>query len=134
MKQLDRVAKLYCRHVRAKLPFGGKSRSAYLAHLRQDVLTYLSTHPWAKQTELEEIFGSPEDIALSFLSELSYAEIMDRIRARNRAVRIVSSAACVALLLLIAMIIYMLIRNRQDMDGHFVITQAIDTLGLGWLL
>lgn len=134
MKQLDRIADTYCGHVRAKLPFGGKSRKDYLAHLRQDVLSYLSTHPWATQKELEEVFGSPEDIALSFLSELSYPEIMDRIRARNRAVRIVSFVACAALLLLIAMIVYMLIRNRQDMSGHFVITQAIDTFGRRWLL
>lgn len=134
MKQLERRADAYCRRVRAKLPFAGKSRRDYLTHMRQDVLGYLSNHPWAKQEELEEVFGSPEDIALSFLSELSYPEIMDRIRARNRAVRLVGAAVAAALLLLIVTIVYMLIRNRQDMDGYFVVTQAARTVRVGRFL
>ena len=124
MKQLERRARQYCRRVAKKLPFGGEKRKRYLESLQQDVNGYLSDHPWADAEELARVFGQPEQIAVAFVSEMSYAEINARFRARNRALWIVSGAVALAMLLLAAMIVYMIIRNRQDMNGHLVVTAA----------
>lgn len=124
MKRLERSASAYCRQVAKKLPFGGAKRRSYLLSLRQDALGYLSTHPWAEPAELREVFGSPEQIAVAFVSEMSYEEINDRFRARNRVLFLVSAAVVLSLLLLGAMIVYLIVRNRQDMDGHMIVTAA----------
>ena len=124
MKRLERRADAYCRAVRRALPLGGKQRRDYLGALRQDVLQYLSTHPWAGQEELAEQLGSPEQIAEAFLSEMSAAELKDRLLARRRVLRLTFAALGAAMLLLCAALAYMIIRNHQDMNGHFVVTQT----------
>lgn len=128
MKQLERRAAAYCRRIGRKLPFGGQRRQDYLQSLQEDVGRYLSAHPWAKPEELTETFGSPEQIAVAFLSEMDDREIYRRISARKRVVRLVFSGLVLALLLLTAALVYMILRNEQDMDGHFIITQAC-----GWV-
>lgn len=128
MKQLERRAAAYCRRIGRKLPFGGQRKQDYLQSLQEDVGRYLSAHPWAKPEELTETFGSPEQIAVAFLSEMDDREIYRRISARKRVVRLVFSGLVLALLLLTAALVYMILRNEQDMDGHFIITQAC-----GWL-
>lgn len=128
MKQLERRAAAYCRRIGRKLPFGGQRKQDYLQSLQEDVGRYLSAHPWAKPEELVETFGSPEQIAVAFLSEMDDREIYRRISARKRVVRLVFSGLILALLLLTAALVYMILRNEQDMDGHFIITQAC-----GWL-
>jgi len=128
MKQLERRAAAYCRRIGRKLPFGGQRKQDYLQSLQEDVGRYLSAHPWAKPEELAETFGSPEQIAVAFLSEMDDREIYRRISARKRVVRLVFSGLVLALLLLTAALVYMILRNEQDMDGHFIITQAC-----GWL-
>ncbi len=124
MKQLERRAAAYCRQVGKKLPIGGGRKKAYLQNLRTDVTAYLSTHPWAEQAELRSVFGEPEQIAVSFVSEMPYEEINAKFRARNRALRLVSAAVVLALLMLVGMIVYLILRNKQDMEGYFVVTEA----------
>ncbi len=124
MKQLEQRAAAYCRKVAKKLPFSGERKRAYIENLRNDVLGYLSSHPWADLGELAEQFGTPEAIAVAFVSEMSYTEINERFRARNRVVHLVLLALGIALLALVAMIVYLIVRNRQDMDGHFIVTAA----------
>lgn len=125
VKRLEQRAKRYCRHVARALPFGGAKKRGYLAAIKQDVLRYLSEHPWDGEEKLREVFGSPEQIAAAFVSEMPYEEINNRFRARNRALFIVSVAVILALLLLVGMIVYLIIRNQQDMDGYFVVTSAV---------
>lgn len=128
MKQLDQRAAAYCRRIGRKLPFGGQRKQDYLQSLQEDVGRYLSAHPWAKPEELAETFGTPEQIAVAFLSEMDDKEIYLRISARKRVVRLVFSGLVLALLLLSAALVYMILRNEQDMDGHFIITQACGCL------
>lgn len=133
MKQLEQRAAAYCRKVAKKLPFSGERKRAYLENLRNDVLGYLSSLPWANADELAEQFGTPEAIAVAFVSEMSYAEINERFRARNRVVHLVLLALGFSLLALVGMIIYLIIRNQQDMDGHFIVTAAKHAAGR-WFL
>lgn len=128
MKQLDQRAAAYCRRIGRKLPFGGQRKQDYLQSLQEDVGRYLSAHPWAKPEELAETFGTPEQIAVAFLSEMDDKEIYLRISARKRVVRLVFSGLVLALLLLSAALVYMILRNEHDMDGHFIITQACGCL------
>ena len=122
MKQLDRKAAAYCRRIGKKLPFGGQRKRCYLQSLQEDVARYLSTHPWAGEDGLTETFGSPEQIAVAFLSEMGDEEIYRRISARKRVVRLVVAGLGIALLLLTAALLYMILRNQQEVaEGHFVI-------------
>lgn len=122
MKQLEKVANAYCKTVAAAIPVHGKKRTEYLRNLRQDAMDYLSTHPWSKADDLCKRFGTPEDISIAFVSEMSMDEINERFRARNRVIKIAMAVAVLALLLLLGAIIWMLIRNHQDMSGYLVVT------------
>ncbi|MBQ1410972.1 MAG: hypothetical protein IIY94_06850 [Oscillospiraceae bacterium] len=124
MKQLDRQAAAYCRRIGRELPFGGQRKWDYLQSLQDDVGRYLSAHPWAKPEELAETFGTPEQIAVAFLSEMDDKEIYRRISARKRVVRLVILGLGLAIGMLAAALLYMILRNKYDMEGHFIITQA----------
>lgn len=122
MKRLDRTARAYCGAVRKKLPIRGPRRTAFLKSLRQDADEYLRTHPWATSEELADRFGAPEDIAVTFVSEMSYDEINERFRAGNRVIRIALIVAGAALALLALGIFWMILRNSLDMTGYMVVT------------
>ena len=124
MKQLDRQAAAYCRRIGRELPFGGQRKWDYLQSLQDDVGRYLSAHPWAKPEELAETFGTPEQIAVAFLSEMDDKEIYRRISARKRVVRLVILGLGLAIGMLAAALLYMILRNKYDIEGHFIITQA----------
>jgi len=124
MKQLERRAAAYCRRIRRKLPFGGQRKRDYLQSLQEDVCRYLSAHPWAKSGDLTEAFGSPEQIAVAFLSEMDDEEIYRRISVRKRVIRLLILGLWLAIGMLAAALFYMILRNQQDMDGHFIVTQC----------
>ena len=65
---------------------------------------------------------------MAFLSEMDDNEIYRRISARRRVVRLVILGLGLAIGMLAAALVYMILRNKQDMEGHFIITQAC-----GWL-
>ena len=79
---------------RSLSPLPRKQRKAFLNDFRGDLDFYLEDHPMASVQELQSFFGTPEEIAESFLHSGEFSTTKKVLSSRQRAVRIVLIAAC----------------------------------------
>ena len=120
-KQLNRRRRAYCRSVSRRLPLGGRRKRDFLRQLDRGVADYLSGHPWADVQELREQFGSPEELAVSFVSELSAPEIDQAFRVRQRLLAVAVAAALLALGALALTLRQMWKENQSEINGYYEI-------------
>lgn len=116
MKQSER----YFRQVKRHIPIGGLHKKEFLCDLQESLAAYAAKNPAALLSDYYAHFGKPEDIAVSFLSEMSYAEINRRMRKGHKAFVMVSCIALVAVVALFLTIAHMIIENRSSHNGYFV--------------
>lgn len=81
MKQSER----YFRQVKRHIPIGGLRKKEFLCNLQESLAAYAAKNPSALLSDYYAHFGKPEDIAVSFLSEMPYAEINSRMRKGHKA-------------------------------------------------
>ena len=120
-KPLERRQKAFCRKVARRLPIGGRRKRSFLSQIRRSVGDYLANHPWADEAEIREQFGSPEELAVSFVSEMTYGEINRAFRIRRRIFLMTAAVAVTALLLLGAAVWQMISENRNEVQGYYEI-------------
>lgn len=61
----------YLKQIRKLIPSDYAGKKEMLATTRQRIMDYLEEHPDAAISDFEEEFGTPEEVADSFLEELS---------------------------------------------------------------
>lgn len=88
-------AKSYYSQVKRRIPVSGKRRRELLSNIRAEIEEYASLTPSATVQDYYERFGKPDEIAVSFVSEMPYNEIDARLRSGRRALRIACITAAV---------------------------------------
>ncbi len=111
--------KQYLREVSKRIPSFWPEKKAFLASFEHDVADYLASHPNADGTALAAHFGSPEEIGFSFLSELSYEQIQERISSSRKIVTAVAVIGAVILLMVFAALAGMIIYNCSQVNGYY---------------
>ena len=120
-KQLERRRRSFCRSVARRIPVSGRRKRDFLRQLSRGVTDYLTGHPWANTDELLEQFGTPEELAVSFVSEMSALEIDRAFRVRLRILLAVSVVALLAMAGLGLTLRQMWKENRTEMNGYYEI-------------
>lgn len=118
MDTKEKLARRYCRRVRGRLPVGGPKKREFLETLHQRVLEFLHESERADAAAVEARFGSPDAIALSFLEQMSYAELTCKIRFRNRVIAAVLAVAFAAVMGLALTFHQMIEYNKNRHDGY----------------
>lgn len=88
----------YLRRVRRELPIPGRTRRALLCRIREAIYEQIQEENPDRETLISK-FGSPRQIAESYMDSLSVSEFMNEMRIRRKVVCIVSAAALAAFLL-----------------------------------
>lgn len=79
-----RQTKRYLRQIKRLIPSDYTGRKEILAATQQRIEDYLMEHPGAAISGFEEEFGTPEEIADSFLDEISGSRREHRLRRKNK--------------------------------------------------
>lgn len=118
--QRNEVVEHYLERVR-KAAYKLASIELYIAQLRQDINDYMDSNPGATESELEELFGNPEEISKDFL-EAEHA-ITPKSIARSRLIR-----AIIIVLLIIAVIVigYYAIDYYDNINGYGELTISLN--------
>ena len=111
MKQSER----YFRQVKRHIPIGGLRKKEFLCNLQESLAAYAAKNPSALLSDYYAHFGKPEDIAVSFLSEIN-----SRMRKGHKAFVMVICIALVAVILLFSTIARMIVENRSSHNGYFI--------------
>lgn len=96
MKQNNRAVKRYCRGVRSWLP-GGKMRRVIMNQIQETVGSFVLQNPDADYDAIQAQFGTPKDIAVSYLDAMDSGEILRGLRIRRRVLTVVIATALMVL-------------------------------------
>lgn len=110
----------YFRQVKKHIPIGGTRRKEFLANMQDSLVAYSARNPDADLADYYEQFGRPDDIAISFLSEMPYAEINRKIRIGRKVLIIMMCITLVTAIALSLTVAYMVTENQNSHDGYVV--------------
>lgn len=120
-------AKSYYSQVKRRIPVNGKRRRELLQSIKAEIEEYASSAPSATVCDYYERFGKPDEIAVSFVSEMPYSEIDARLRGGRRALRIacitaavISTVAAVSL----AISIHYIKAANDDFHNGYIIMES----------
>lgn len=117
MKEL----KQYYRDIAKQLPVGRKQKQQILLTITQSVEDYLAAHPLADFQAVQAHFGSPQEIAASYIENMTTPEILKKFRFRKTVLTILCATAATALLLWGAVIGYALLKEANRGETFLVV-------------
>ena len=124
MKKGNIAAWRYLWKVRGWLPCSGKLKREIMARIKTVLNDYLNDHPNADFAELSHRFGTPQQIAASYIEEMNVQDLLKRLRIRKKIICIVIATALTLVLLWAGVVITALIRHIKDMNGYLIVSEA----------
>lgn len=115
MKEGHREINRYIRSVSSYLPCSRKQKKQLLIALRSEAEAYYNIKTGA--TELEERFGTPQQVAAAYVDAMSTQELLGALRRKRQILTVLVSAVLAALLLWIAVLCISLNNYQQDLNG-----------------
>lgn len=112
MKQATR----YFRQVKRRLPVGGIHRKEFLANIKKSIEVYAAENPDTMLSNYYERFGTPDEIAVAFLSEMTYGEINSKMQRGRMAFAV---AVCIAVVSVIALSVTISYVIKHNVNSHY---------------
>lgn len=127
MKNRNKELRRYYRQIKSWLPCVGKLKRDAIRELKESVSRYLEENPFAAFSDIQNRFGTPQQIAALYTDEMSTNELLTNLRTGRKITRIFTTAAAIALALWVIAISVALIDDANADDGYGV-TQMGDTI------
>ncbi|MFQ7312525.1 MAG: DUF6120 family protein [Sellimonas sp.] len=78
------IVKDYVLSVKKQINFSDKSTKSFLNILENNVANFVQEHPLSTYEQIEEIFGSPSEVAESYLSTLDTNNIKSKLKLKKK--------------------------------------------------
>ena len=124
MKKGNIAAWRYLWKVGGWLPCSGKLKREIMARIKTVLDDYLNDHPDADSAELSHRFGTPQQIAASYIEEMNVQDLLKQLRIRRKIICIVVATALTFVSLWAGVVITALIRHVKAMDGYLIVGEA----------
>lgn len=105
----------YVRAVSTFLPCSGKRKKPWLADLRAQAESYVAEGGDA--AALEQRFGTPQQMAFSYVDEMPTADLLAELHIRRRLVTVTTIALAAALAILAAALVWQQYTLHNDLSG-----------------
>lgn len=80
MKEL----KQYYRQIQSWLPCGGRLKRRMMVNITANIEGYLAEHPQTDFAALQSHFGTPQEIAATYVDDMDTAELLSAIHNRRK--------------------------------------------------
>ncbi len=121
-KHDEAALRRYLRTVRGMLPCDRKQKRHILKELQCSVDTFLAEHPDAEFHQLQAHFGTPEQIAASYIADLDTPTLLRAMHARKRVITIVAATALAILLTWACVVTWAVINHSNTDNGYYTTT------------
>lgn len=123
MNGASKIINQYCKAVKKELSCPCKIKKDLIIRITPDLEAYIDNNPNASFDDISEQFGTPSEIAKSYLASLDEEELKKRL---SKAKRIWTAVimACTAITLLFAILAATLISDSKNHKTTFV-TESI---------
>lgn len=122
IKYLSRRTKknirIYCNAVSKHLLCSSKTKKRFLTELEFNICDFLTDHPDASIADIQQHFGTPEDISASYLSTLDNDELNKKINKTRKIKKIVMILAAIILFLFTIVYILEIRDNWLSQNRH----------------
>lgn len=118
MGKHSRAVRRYLREIRGWLPCSGKLKRVILKRIENTITDYLFENPSASYAELTERFGTPQQIAATYVDEMETGVLLRDLRVKRKIVRIVAATAAVVIGLWAGLVIASYVDHRKDVNGY----------------
>ncbi len=120
MDRDNAAVRRYLRQVRSWLPCGGKPKRDIIDRIRANVAGYALECPKPDYDAIVARFGTPQQIAATYVDEMETAELLDHLRIRRRIVQIIGATALIVVLLWLGVVTLAFLYNVNAENGYFV--------------
>lgn len=105
----------YVRAVSTFLPCSGKRKKPWLADLRAQAESYVAEGGDA--AALEQRFGTPQQMAFTYVDEMPTADLLAELHIRRRLVAVTTITLAAALAILAAALVWQQYTLHKDLSG-----------------
>ena len=116
MSSIEKDIRKYISEVGNNLICSGNIKKQILNDIENDILDYVENNDIAQTDKIYTHFGSPEELAKSFLSVADIKTVKRKIRTRN----IILAIAAVALTAIAVFVVCTIIKVETDKIGFYV--------------
>lgn len=121
-QKMKKKIKHYLHEIATALPAGYPNKKLLLRTLQQNIDDFLEEYPNADWEAVTEHFGSSDDLARSYMEQLSDAELATSYKTHHRTI-FVSTIACFTALIFLFLGIYSFYLWKQTHD--FIIEETM---------
>ncbi len=117
MGKCNSAVRRYLRLVRSWLPCSGKMKREIMQKIRIQAETFVAENPNADYAALEARFGTPKQIASSYVDEMGTDQLLEHLRIRKNILRIVTFGVLAIVLIwisVVSMAYYQTMNERED--------------------
>ena len=119
MAMRNAQARQYLREIRGCIPCYGKAKYEILRKIKGMIRAALSDAPEMSYEMLVARFGTPQQIAASYVDELDTPELLKELRVRNKVIAIVCATAAIILAIWIGVVVTATRAHYNSMNGYF---------------
>lgn len=126
MENRSRAKRRYLREIRGWLPCSGKWKRGILEKIEQSIAQFLSENPEASYEALAERFGSPRQIAATYVDEMGTDELLRDLRVRRRVVGMIAATAVAVVCLWAGLVTATYLDHLNGMNGYVVVGEVAE--------
>ena len=119
MAMRNAQARQYLREIRGCIPCYGKAKYEILRKIKGMIRAALSEEPEISYELLVARFGTPQQIAASYVDELDTLELLKKLRMRNKIIAIVCATAAIILAIWVGVVVTATRAHYSQMNGYF---------------
>lgn len=119
MAMRNAQARQYLREIRGCIPCYGKAKYEILRKIKGMIRAALSDAPEMSYEMLVARFGTPQQIAASYVDELDTLELLKKLRMRNKIIAIVCATAAIILAIWVGVVVTATRAHYSQMNGYF---------------
>lgn len=110
----------YYRNIWSWLPCSQQQKSVILKSITCNIENFVLSNPSADFAEIENHFGSPQQIASSYVEDMNTPELLHALRTRKRIVVVVMAVVLSALLIWACAVTVAVIDFSKSNNGYFI--------------
>lgn len=121
MNSSDKQLRKYYHGVKKWLPGSGNQKKRVVDQIRNAVSLFMAEHPEADYTAIECHFGTPQEIAASYVVEMESKELLSDLQIRKKIVGVIAVFAMAIAVLWAGFLSYAMSDHISNLSGYVVV-------------
>lgn len=113
------IACKYLRAIKRNLPYFMAGKKTFLKDFQENLDAFAQENPNAVWEDFVQRFGSPEEIAISFLPEIESEDGLKKARRKKWTIRLVTAFFAAALVVLVALAAFYVHDTHDFYHGNY---------------